>query len=153
MGPMLNPSCKWAVLDFSKKCNCTCACNFKKLHAQNLVYIHMMSMMKYMHKIYVVLQAVVIPAMSLLAFQVSTGSADVLGNASSPALWDRDSTFSSCCGWADSYVFLSSSSFSATFPSLSLLDTRLKCYFLSICCAHHLTLWNKWLKTYMHMCM
>ena len=43
-------------------------------------------------------------------------------------------------GWADSSVFLSSS-FSTTFSfSLSLLDTRFKCYFLSLCCAHRLTL-------------
>ena len=43
-------------------------CHFKNLentklylHAHNLVYMHMMSMMKYMHKIYVVLQVMVIP--------------------------------------------------------------------------------------------
>ena len=45
----------------AKKVACTCACNFKKLHAHNLVYMHLMWMMKYMHKIYVVPQGVVIP--------------------------------------------------------------------------------------------
>ena len=45
----------------AKKVTCTCPCNFKKIHAHNLVYMHMMSMVKYMHKIYVVLQVVVIP--------------------------------------------------------------------------------------------
>ena len=57
--------CLVTVLGFSTKVTCTCACNFKKLHARNLVYMHMMSMMKYilyMHKIYVVLQVVMIPA-------------------------------------------------------------------------------------------
>ena len=27
-----------------------------------------------------------------------------------------------------------------------------KCYFLSLWCVHWLTSWNKWLKSYMHMC-
>ena len=46
----------------AKKVTCTCACNFKNImYAHNLVYMHMMWMMKYMHKIYVVLQGMVIP--------------------------------------------------------------------------------------------
>ena len=45
----------------AKKVTCTCACNFKKLHTHNLVYLHMMLMMKYMYKIYVVILAMVIP--------------------------------------------------------------------------------------------
>ena len=32
--------------------------------------------------------------------------------------------------------------FSSTFSSLSLLNNHLKCYFLSLCCAHQLTLGN-----------
>ena len=31
-------------------------------------------------------------------------------------------------------------------------DMKGKCYFLLLCCIHRLTLWNKWLKTYMHVC-
>ena len=38
----------------ANKVACTCACNFKKLLAHSLGYMHMISTMKYMHKLYVI---------------------------------------------------------------------------------------------------
>ena len=157
-----------------KKVTCTWACNFKKLHAHNLVYMHMM-LMKYMHKIYmyVVLQAVVIPCdilASISSFRRAPLMCREMPHHLQCTLRDWNSTFSSCWGWADSSVFLSSS-FSTTFSfSLSLLDTRLKfLFFIIVLCtstnivkqvienlyAHVHVGWKILLaprKKYMHLC-
>ena len=122
--------------------------NFKKLHAHDLAYMHMMSMMKYMHKLLCCVPGGVIPCnIPASISSLHRAPLNVPGNASSSALWDWDSTFSLCWGWVDSWSVFLSSSLSTTFSfSLSLLDTHLKFYFLSWCCAHQLTLWNKWFR-------
>ena len=124
-----------AVLDFSKKVTCTYACNSKKLYAHNLVYMHMMSMMKYMHKIYV-LQVVVIPRDIPATCSISSlRRAPLMSQVMPHHLHCKIGTPHFHLAEAEQiqlYFYLHSSSFSTTFSfSLSLLDTRLKCYFLS----------------------
>ena len=140
----------------AKKVTCTCACNFKNLYAHNLVYMHMMWMMKYMHKIYVVLQGMVIPD-DIPASISSLRGAQLMSQVMPHHLHCEIKTQhfhhcmlrlsrSICISIIIFFYFLLLCVSICSIPTWNVIV-------LSLCCAHRLTLWSKWLKTYMHMCM